>query len=263
MIALLLLLLVPIIMWLTQGVLLRHYGLSMRWALDLSGAPRRARTIGRAVTQVSLAALIVVYPLTRGESPVAYYGRLLPVHACPDFVQGMAASVLFLCLLFAAWLSAGRLEVDVHQSRRRWMRRLILLVPTTLLGAFVEELLFRGVLLADLLRSFPQSRLLAVAVGVAVFAVGHYVRRVKRRWTFPGHLMLGVLLCVAFIRAQSLWLPAGLHAGGILMIMGTRPFLRYHGPGWLTGASTFPFAGMVGLVGLVILTGFVVTHYGM
>jgi membrane protease YdiL (CAAX protease family) len=263
MIALLVLAAVPVVMWLTQTALLRVYGLPVRWAIDLGDAPAKARTIGRTVTQASLAAVIVAYPLMRGEGVVDYYGRLLPLGAIAGFAQGAAASVLFLCLLLGAWLATDQLEVDVHQSRKRWMRRLILLLPTTLLGAFVEEFLFRGVLLSDLLRSFPQSPVTAVAIGVVIFALAHYVRRVKRRWTFPGHLLLGLLLCVAFVRTQSLWLSAGLHAGGILMIMGARPFIRYRGPNWLTGASTFPFAGLVGLIGLLILTAFVVTNYAV
>ncbi|HVP11099.1 MAG TPA: CPBP family intramembrane glutamic endopeptidase [Phycisphaerae bacterium] len=263
MIALLLLLSVPIIMWLMQTALLRLYGLPVRWAIDMDGVPKPARTTSRAVTQLCLAAAIVLYPLLRGESIVGYYAGLLPIRSAGLFLQGAAVSVLFLCLLFGAWLAADQLEIDIHQSRKRWMRRLILLLPTTLLGAFVEEFLFRGVLLADLLRSFPQSTAFAVAIGVVIFAVAHYVRRVKRRWTFPGHLMLGLLLCVAFVRTQTLWLPAGLHAGGILIIMGMRPFLRYRGPGWLIGASTFPFAGIVGLAGLAMLTAFVVRHYGV
>ena len=74
--------------------------------------------------------------------------------------------------------------------------------------------------------------------------------------------MLGLLLAIAFLRTGTLWLPVGLHAGGILMIMGTRPFMRFRGPAWLTGASIFPFAGVVGIVGLGILTSFVAVYYG-
>ena len=138
----------------------------------------------------------------------------------------------------------------------------MLLLPTAVFGAFVEELLFRGVVMRDLLRDMPSAPALAVGIAVVVFAAAHYVRPVKRRWTFPGHLMLGLLLCVAFLRTGSVWLATGFHAGGILMIMGTRPFFRYRGPAWITGASTFPFAGAVGMVGLAILTVFVASRYG-
>jgi membrane protease YdiL (CAAX protease family) len=94
----------------------------------------------------------------------------------------------------------------------------------------------------------------AVAVGAGAFAAAHYVREVKRRWTFAGHVMLGLCLCLCFVRTGALWLPLGVHAGGIFAIMAARPFVRYQGPAWLTGASIFPFAGAVGVAALGILT---------
>ncbi len=263
MMAVLCLLAAPVLMWLGQTVLLRRHGLPVRWRLDAKGAPRDVRVGGRIVTQVTLLAIIVVYPLLVGSSPVAYYRSLLPMsQVTVQLAHGAAAAVLCLCALLGAWLATGMLCVEVHQARRRWVRRLILLLPTALLGALVEELLFRGVVMADLLRWLPEVPYVAVALAALIFAVAHYVRSVKRYWTFPGHVMLGGLLCVAYMRTDSLWLPVGLHAGGILMIMGIRPFVRYRGPAWLTGASIFPFAGVVGIAGLVVLTAFVLTHYG-
>jgi membrane protease YdiL (CAAX protease family) len=261
--ALLLLLSVPAIMWISQTVLLWRQGAPIRGAIDHGDMPAAVRTVARLVTQLALLGVILVYPLLRHESIIKYYGDLVPVNLAPQAICGLAASTLLLSLLYLAWVLTDQLQIDVHQSRRKWTRRLVLLVPTAAFGAFVEELLFRGVLLGDLLRDMPHSPWPAIGIGTAVFAVAHYVRRTKRRWTFPGHLMLGLLLCVAFVRTGSLWLPVGLHAGGILLIMGTRPFVRYRGPAWLTGASTFPFAGVVGLLGLTVLTAFVIGRYGV
>ncbi len=256
-----LILLVPVVMWLGQTVLLRRCGLPIRWRLDASEAPRIVRTGGRVVTQVSLVALLAAYPLVKGQTPWHYYSALLPLdESIRQFAHGAAASVLFLCGLFAVWIATDRVQIDVHQHRRRWMRRLVLLPGSAVFGAMVEELLFRGVVLASLLESFPTMT--AIALGAAIFAAAHYVRSVKRYWTVGGHLMLGVLLCAAFVQTGTLWLPAGLHAGGIMMIMGARPFIRYRGPAWLTGASIFPFAGVVGIVGLGVLTTFVARYYG-
>lgn len=263
MIALLLLATVPVVMWAVQTVQLRVAGLPVRWRIDADDAPKRVRTGGRIVTQLSLFAVILVYPLLRGQGVVGYYQSLLPGGPIVfQFLHGAAAVVLFLCLLFGVWLATGRLEIDVHHSRSKWIRRLVLLIPTALFGAFVEELLFRGVLLNDLLQFSSIPVPAAMALGALVFAGAHYVRAVKRQWTFPGHVMLGLLLCVSFVQTRTLWLPAGLHAGGILAIMGVRPFVRYRGPAWITGASIFPFAGVVGITGLALLTGFVHRYYG-
>jgi membrane protease YdiL (CAAX protease family) len=261
-IALLLLACVPVVMWIVQSLQLRAAGMPMRLRIDADGAPNSIRTGGRIVTQASLFAVILVYPLLRGQNIIDYYQWLLPRGPVMlQFFHGAAAAVLFLCMLFGVWLATGRLEIDIHHSRKKWIRRLVLLIPTALFGAFVEEMLFRGVLLNDLLRSsIPIPR--AILLGSLIFAGAHYVRAVKRRWTFPGHVMLGLLLCIAFVHTRSLWLPAGLHAGGIVAIMGIRPFVRYRGPAWITGASIFPFAGVVGIAGLALLTGFVHRYYG-
>ncbi len=257
-----LLLIVPIVMWGVQTLQLRAHGLPIRWRIDAGGAPRSIRSVGRLVTQASLLAVIACYPLLEGRSPLEYYAALLPAASAARAVRGAAVTTLFLCILYMAWIATDGLRVSVHQSRRRWMRRLFLLVPTACLGALVEEMLFRGVVMADLMQTEWLPRWAALAIAVFAFAAAHYVRSVKRRWTFFGHLALGLLLCVAFLRTGTLWLSIGLHAGGILMIMGTRPFVRYRGPAWLTGASVYPYAGVVGIVGLGILSGFVARWYG-
>jgi membrane protease YdiL (CAAX protease family) len=260
--ALVLLAAVPVLIWLVQSIGLRRAGLPLRWRLDARGAPGHLRLATRIATQIGLLGVIVAYPLARGLSPVVYYAALLPRdRAAAHFAWGFCAAAAFLAVLFVVWLSTERLIVEVHHARRKWIRRLALLVPTALLGAFVEELLFRGVVMADLLYG-GGSRGAAVMIGALVFAVAHYVRAVKRHWTFPGHVMLGVLLCVAFLGTRTLWLPAGLHAGGILLIMGVRPFVRYAGPAWLTGASIFPFAGVVGVLALGVLTWAVMQAFG-
>lgn len=260
--ALLLIALAPIAMWIVQSALLVHCGLPIRWRLDADGAPGMVRTGGRIATQVILLAVILGYPLLKGRTPLEYYGSLLPWEETSSFVHGAAASSLFLCALFIAWLATDMLRVEVHHSRRKWTRRLVLLPATVLFGAFVEEFLFRGVVMADIMESnlFSSAPWFAIAISTLVFTVAHYVRAVKRRWTVGGHIALGVLLSVAFLRARTLWLPAGLHAGGILLIMGIRPFVRYRGPAWLIGASIFPFAGVAGIVGLVIMTAYVWTR---
>ena len=255
--ALALLALAPVVMWLGQSALLLAHGLPIRWRLDADGAPPAVRAGGRALTQATLLGILLAYPPLIGRGILEYYGSLLPRDSAGQFCCGLAASALFLCVLFGVWLATDQMRVEVHHARRKWMRRLALLPATALFGAFVEELLFRGVVLADLLKSPMMNRWGAIVIGACLFAGAHYVRAVKRYWTIYGHVLLGVLLCMAFVRTGSLWLAAGLHAGGILLIMGARPFVRYRGPAWLVGASIFPFAGLPGMMGLGMLAAWV------
>lgn len=254
---------VPVFMWLVQTVALKVAGLPVRLRLDSRGAPHFVRTSGRAATQISILSVIVAYPMLRGQGVVNYYAALMPpTRSALLFIHGAAVATLFLSVLFGIWLATQRLEIDIHHSRKKWIRRISLLIPTALLGALAEEFLFRGVVLSDLLALRSLSTWFAILLGAVIFAGAHYVRTVKRRWTLPGHIVLGLLLCIAFVRTGNLWLPMGLHAGGIFMIMGVRPFVRYRGPAWVTGASIFPFAGGIGIACLAALIFHVWNYFG-
>lgn len=249
------------IMWIGQSLVRRAAGLPFQWRLSARGLPEQWRKANRAVTQVALVTVIVAYPLLLGRTPLAYYGELLPRGApAAAFAHGLAVAVLFLSLLLLAWNIAGAVEFSNRQSAARTLRRVLTSPVSALLGAGAEELVFRGMLLRGLMESF--SLPVAVAVGSICFALAHYVREVKRYWTLPGHLALGLCLCMAFVWTRALWLPMGVHAGGILAIMTARPFVRYRGPAWVTGASIFPFAGAVGVAALLLLTAVLWSYYG-
>jgi membrane protease YdiL (CAAX protease family) len=253
MLALTLLACVPALMWLSQALTLRAAGLPPRWRLDAAGLPPRARLANRIATNTILASVLIAYPLLRGQSPFGYYAGFFPADRFPaEALRGLASALIYLALLYAAWVATDQVRIRVRHPAHALARRIAAAIPAALLGALLEELLFRAVLLNDLLAHFPPAT--AVAAGVIVFAAAHYVRRVKRYWTFAGHLGLGLLLSSAFIWTGALWLPVGLHAGGILMLSGIRPFARYRGPAWLVGASIFPYAGAAGLIGLTLLT---------
>jgi hypothetical protein len=42
--------------------------------------------------------------------------------------------------------------------------------------------------------------------------------------------------------------------------MAARPMVRYVGPGWLVGASIFPYAGVPGVAALLLLSWLIVQH---
>jgi len=253
MLALGLLILLPVVMWVCQTVLLWRAGLPPRLRIGAADLPRPLKRINRLVTNAAFAALLVAYPLLRGQSPLAYYGGFLPGGTRPlEALHGAAASILYLALLYLAWNLTDNVRFGVRHRRRRLVRRLAGVPLTAALVALVEELLFRAMLLAGLLDSFSPP--VALPLGVVLFAGAHYVRGVKRYWTLPGHLALGTLFCLAFFLTNALWLSLGLHAGGVVILMGARPFVRYSGPTWLVGASIFPYAGLAGLAGLALLT---------
>jgi membrane protease YdiL (CAAX protease family) len=253
MLALGLLALVPILMWLGQASALRMAGLPLRVRIDTVDLPAPVRRANRTITKAVFATVLLAYPLLRGRSPLAYYASFFPLGARPrEMLYGASAAILYLALLYLAWTLTDNVRFGVRHTAGRLTQRLAGVPFTALLIALVEELLFRAMLLAGLLESLEPWA--ALPIGIAVFAGAHYIRRVKRYWTFPGHLALGTLLCLAFFWTRAVWLPLGLHAGGVLVLMAVRPLVRYTGPTWLVGASIFPYAGAVGLAALLLLT---------
>jgi membrane protease YdiL (CAAX protease family) len=250
--ALALLLIVPVSLWVGQTAFLLACGRRPTWQISPAGAPDGVRVLNRTVTYVSVAAVLLLYPLVTGRDWAAYYGGLFPLDERVRLAGiGAAMGVLYLALLYLAWLLSDNITFRVRHSGRRIAKRLLLAGPLAVFVALFEELLFRGVVLADLQRSLPP--VLAVLIAVAIFAGAHYVRRVKRYWTFAGHVALGLLFCIAYVLTGALWLSAGLHAGGVFGLMAARPFIRYTGPAWLVGASVFPYAGVVGIAALLAM----------
>lgn len=260
--ALALLAAVPVLMWLGQAVLLRAAGQPLRLRLSSAGLPRRYQRVARVWTNACLALAVLAYPLLLGRGIVEYYAALFPARgAAAEALHGFAGPVIYLACIYLGWILTGNACFERRHPWPTLLGRVAGVPLSALLGATIEELLFRGVVMADLLRTLPLGA--AVAIGAVIFAGAHYVRRVKRYWTLPGHLALGVLLCVSFAATRTLWLPIGVHAGGIFMIMGARPFMRYLGPSWLVGASIFPYAGVIGIAGLSLLTLNVWLNYGV
>lgn len=250
--SLLFLILVPVLLWLSQAALLRLARLPIRLRLSAADLPRPLKRVNRLLTHVAFAVAIIGYPLARGSSPLDYYRRFLPLERATEMAWGAAAAVLYLALLYLAWTLSGNVYFEIRHAPGRLARRLLAAPLTAVLIALVEELLFRAMLLADLLEHLDAR--VALAAGTMLFAAAHYVRSVKRYWTFPGHVALGALLCAAFYATGTIWLPLGLHAGGVLVLMAVRPLIRYTGPAWLVGASIFPYAGVVGIAALLLLT---------
>jgi len=225
----------------------------MRLRIDHGDLPRRLQRLNRTTTNLAFAAVLLLYPLLRGRSPLGYYAGFFPLDwRLGGLPHGIAAALIYLGLLYAVWLFTDNVYLRPLRDARRLGVKLAAVPLSAVVGAGVEELLFRAMLLAGLLESFHP--VMAVSIGTVVFAGAHYIRRIKRYWTFPGHLALGLLLCASFACTGALWLPLGLHGGGILIIMGLRPLVRYVGPPWLVGASIYPYAGAVGVIGLTILT---------
>lgn len=253
-------------LWIVQSLLLLALKLPLAGPLRVKDAPPLVRWPMKAALQIVFWALLFGFPLAIGEDPIKYHqAKFLPAHpgqlaegavlTLSCFVLGTMVEVL------AGWVRP-RLRYGLWKSLRKVLQGFLTPLPL----AFMEEAVFRGVVLEQLLAALPASgsgRAAAIVLSAAIFSAAHFLRPAKSYWPALGLGVLGCLLGVAYIDCgRSYWLPAGIHAGGILAIQVVRPFVEYHGPRWIIGYRSYPLAGAIGIAALTGLCIYVSIRFG-
>jgi len=239
-------------LWAAQTVLLVRAQEPWRVGLLRHGSATPSVRWGMKVAlQSVLLALVFGFPALVGEEPLGYHrDRLLP--ASWLLLAGVVASVVLgFSVPFALNVAVGWVKISPRQGVASGVRKAVrgLLSPLPL--AFVEEAVFRGVVLDQLLRAMPsrEGMVVALVLSSAGFASVHFFRKQKRVFLpAVGLFGLGLMLGTVYVAGgYSYWLPVGIHAGGILFIQVWRPFVVYRGPAGLIGYSSYPMCGLLGL----------------
>ncbi len=244
-------------LWLAQTVLLLFAGERWRkWPLRHRCEKPLVRWGMKATLQGVLLALLFGFPAVIGENPIDYHRDRL--HPANWWLFGgiLLSAVLAMCPMFLLNVLFGWVRITPHYDTARSVKKLARCLITPVPLAFVEEALFRGVVLDTLLRAMPgrAGMVLAVLLGAAVFAAVHFFRP-QKRVLLPavGLFGLGVILGTAYILGgYSYWLPVAVHAGGVVFIQVSRPFVEYKGPPWLVGYSSYPICGLLGVTSMAL-----------
>jgi membrane protease YdiL (CAAX protease family) len=201
--------------------------------------------------------ILVGTPLALGIRPLDALHQAFPLPV-PLGEIAIAFSVVFFpfVIIYAMLIKLDwvRIEPQHDQATRRakLIRRFLGPLPLALL----EEAVFRGVLLEQLLRSFPQSQTytgLAIALSSAVFSAVHFIKLPypgKPVWQPAyGLFIVGCLLGFAYvIGGRSLWLPVVIHATMVFLIEVMKIYAAYRAPPWLMGYAEGPQSGLVGSI---------------
>jgi hypothetical protein len=249
-------------LWLAQTLALWAVGAKhvLAWPMRYRSDSAAVRWTMKLALQGALAALLLLPPWLAGESPLRYHaGRWPPA----DWRLPLETAGLTLLLLTAVLLLNRRFGWVTLEPRQRWSRTLAKLGRASLTPlplALMEEAVFRGVVLEQLLRALPgdaAGRGLALAASAGLFAAVHFLRE-QKRVLLPalGLFVLGWVLGLAYLlTGHALWMPVALHAAGVWFIQMTRPFATYHGPAWLVGYRSYPICGVFGLAAQCLLAG--------
>jgi membrane protease YdiL (CAAX protease family) len=240
---------------LVQNAALLVLGQPPQLAIDPGlGTTKPVRLAMKLALQGTLVAALLLYPAIAGSSVADYYGPMLRATDWSLCWKGWLFSGGIMAAVFLVEARAGAFEFGLSCPTARLPRRLALRVLSCVTVVAVEEPLFRGVLLKGLTGWMPAMP--AILISAAVFSGAHFLRRHKETWAALGLFLLGVQLGVAYVLTGSLWLPMGLHSGGVLVIQIHRVFVAgYRGPAWLTGTRDFPIAGAACITLMVLITG--------
>jgi membrane protease YdiL (CAAX protease family) len=234
-----------------QSLVLLAYGVPLRFTFGTRNSePRSLRIVLKVVLQTTLIGSIVLYPYLRGSSLAAYYGARLPWHRAREFLYGEVVALAVLGFVFALELATGGIRWKVRYPAGKALARSSQAALSSLTVVAVEEPLFRGILLQSLLGVLPVWA--AIGSSAALFSAAHFIRKTRTYWPAVGLAVLAVWLGVAYYKTQSLWLPMGLHSGGILAIGVHRCFVEYRGRALFVGTQTYPIAGL-GAIALMLL----------
>ena len=207
--------------------------------------------------------MILLFPLVLGQNPITYYQQKVAPSQWLLLLRTMGMTIALFIVFFTVAILGGWVKFTMLYDRKTSIKKLIRASLSPLPLAFMEEAVFRGVVLEQLLQSFPTSRLgigIAIVISALLFSSVHFFRDQKHVFLpAVGLFGLGLALGVAYVvGGHTIWLPVAMHAAGVWCIQLSRVFAEYEGPSWLVGYRSYPICGVLGFGLMVLLTGWVV-----
>ena len=252
------------LLWAAQSCALLYAGEPLTWPLHYTTRQPVVRWTGRVMIQIAWLVILIGVPLALGESPAQALQRALPL---PVPWQNILTSSLIVAPPFLVVLTIEGLfgwlrlspQFDARTRHLKLMRRFLTPIPL----ATMEEAVFRGILLEQLLQTLPRTLLCSIAsvvVSAIVFSSAHFIRKQpegKPVWQQAyGFFLAGCLFGTGYIvGGRNLWIPIALHAWAILIVEIGRLYCQFNGPRWVVGFAESPYSGVIGsmLTGGMIL----------
>lgn len=205
---------------------------------------------------VSIAAMLSLWLCVRRFERRSFrsYG-LAPLKAGrPGLIFGALLGLGSLGLLFVLGLVTETFHIEVTPDRLRLWRTVLGFIPAAALVSLLEELVFRGFILQQLL---AYSRPFAVLASSAVYALVHVKGLSFSSHTYlelGGLFLFGGVLAVSYLLTQQLYIAMGLHA---VLAYGARVnklLIEFTDPSrsWLVGTSRL-VNGLVGWVAILLM----------
>jgi membrane protease YdiL (CAAX protease family) len=244
------------VLWAVQSAVLSSVNEPLSWPLQYTTRSPVVRTTMQLTIQISWLIMLIGTPLALGIRPLSALHQAFPLPIpWREIATVFAIMLVPICVGYLLFIKSGWLRFEPKFDRETRRDKLLRRFLTPLPLATLEEAVFRGVLLEQLLRSLPQSQAfsaLAIVLSAAVFAVVHFIKpaRGKPVWQgIYGYFTAGCLFGIAYvIGGRSLWLPIVMHATAIFTIEVARLYTVHKAPRWLAGFPECPHSGLVGSI---------------
>ena len=243
-----------------QAIILKAFKEPHTWYFGAtSQQSKKLKLALKVLLQGTLIGSIFLFPYLIGSTPGRYYGPMFDLRKIHYFLYGEVIALILCTVILGTETLAGWLFVKARYPLKKAVAKSALSGLSSLTVVSVEEPIFRGIILNNLLlASLPWF--VAIPFSAVLFSAAHFIRKVKTYWPAVGLATLGIWLGVAYYKTgHNLWLPMGLHSGGILAIGIQRCFMNYKGSMYVVGTQTFPIAGAIAIV--VMLIGSVITWF--
>ncbi len=245
------------LLWVVQSVMLKFAGEPLAWPLRFTTRRPLVRWTGRVMIHASWLIILVGTPFALGMHPLDALYRAFPTPP-PWRDMAIAFSIMFFpsCLMYALVIKTGWVRLAPRYDRTTRRAKLLRRLLGPWLVATLEEAVFRGILLEQLLVSFPQSQIytvLAIILSSAIFSSVHFIKPLdpgKSVWLSAyGLFIIGCLFGLAYVvGGRSLWLPIVMHAAIVLVVEVMKLYTVFLAPPWLLGYPDWPQSGLVGSI---------------
>ncbi len=204
---------------------------------------------------VSIAAVLSLWLFIRKvqRRSLSSYGLTSPREGKRDLVFGIVLGIGTLGVMLIIGLVSGACWFDVIPDSVRLWRTAVTFIPAAFLVGLLEELVFRGFILQQLL---THSKSLGLIGSSSLYAAIHLksLSVTPALWLELGGLFLfGILLAYTYLSTRNLWLAIGLHAALAYGARINKLLLAFPDPAsWLAGTSRLVngLAGWIALLGI-------------
>jgi hypothetical protein len=241
-------------LWVVQSIALLIAGEPL--ALPLRFTTRRplVKWTSRVMTHVAWLIILIGSPLALGTRPQDALAQAFPLPVpWREIAAGFSVVFFPISLAYVLLAKIGWIRFEPQHDRATRRAKLFRRFLGPLPVAFLEEAVFRGILLEQMLQVLPQTRFYAVSAVImssVAFSLVHFIKRQpdKPFWQPAyGFFIVGCLLGLCYLLGgRTLWLAIIVHATLVFTIEVAKLYTMRVAPRWLMGYPEWPQAGVVG-----------------